>query len=259
MSVLGNNIRFLRKNKGLTQEELAKGIGVKRSVIGTYEEGRAEPRLDTLKTLSIYFKLTIDELLNSNLDVQIKPAGNIHGTDLRVLTVTVDVNNDELINLIPEKAAAGYLAGYSDPEYVDEMPRFSLQFPELNRSKTHRIFQSNGDSMLPITSGAYLICEYLQNWDFAKNGELIICASLGEGLVFKRFVEINRNKGVLAMSSDNKSFSGIEIELSDVQEIWTVKGICTFDLGNISHEEIEYDSIKAELKEINKKLDARAI
>jgi len=45
MPLFAKNLKFLRSRKGLTQAELAANLGIKRSVIGAYEEGRAEPRL----------------------------------------------------------------------------------------------------------------------------------------------------------------------------------------------------------------------
>ena len=49
MSNLANNLRYLRKQNQLTQEQLAQKIGIKRALIGAYEEGRAEPKLLTLQ------------------------------------------------------------------------------------------------------------------------------------------------------------------------------------------------------------------
>ncbi len=48
---------------GWTQEEFATKLGIKRSLLGAYEEERAEPRLEVLETISDMFKLTLDELL----------------------------------------------------------------------------------------------------------------------------------------------------------------------------------------------------
>ena len=45
---LNENIRFLRKKKGWTQDKFSKKIGIKRSLVGAYEEGRADPRLNNL-------------------------------------------------------------------------------------------------------------------------------------------------------------------------------------------------------------------
>ena len=48
INVIGNNIKILRKKAGFTQGALAEQMGIKRSLIGAYEEGRAEPRINNL-------------------------------------------------------------------------------------------------------------------------------------------------------------------------------------------------------------------
>jgi len=64
VSYLSDNIKLLRGQKGLTQEELAKEFGIKRSLLGAYEEGRAEPSITTLIRMSKVLGITIDELIN---------------------------------------------------------------------------------------------------------------------------------------------------------------------------------------------------
>ena len=49
MSTAGKNLKYLRKLRGWTQEEFAVKLGIKRSLLGAYEEERAEPRLDTIE------------------------------------------------------------------------------------------------------------------------------------------------------------------------------------------------------------------
>ena len=48
MVKVNENIRFLRKKRGWTQEMFSKKIGIKRSLVGAYEEGRSDPRLNNL-------------------------------------------------------------------------------------------------------------------------------------------------------------------------------------------------------------------
>ena len=62
MSVAGQNLKYLRKLRGWTQEEFAAKLGIKRSLLGAYEEERAVPRLEVLETIGDMFKLTLDEL-----------------------------------------------------------------------------------------------------------------------------------------------------------------------------------------------------
>ena len=58
-------LQELRKNRGLTQEELAEALYVSRTAISKWESGRGYPSIDSLKEISNYFSITIDDLLSS--------------------------------------------------------------------------------------------------------------------------------------------------------------------------------------------------
>ena len=58
-------LQELRKNRGLTQEELAEALYVSRTAISKWESGRGYPSIDSLKEISNYFSVTIDDLLSS--------------------------------------------------------------------------------------------------------------------------------------------------------------------------------------------------
>lgn len=58
-------LQELRKQKGLTQEELAEALYVSRTAVSKWESGRGYPNIDSLKAISKYFSVTIDELLSS--------------------------------------------------------------------------------------------------------------------------------------------------------------------------------------------------
>ena len=57
-------LQELRKNRGLTQEELAEALYVSRTAISKWESGRGYPSIDSLKEISKYFSVSIDELLS---------------------------------------------------------------------------------------------------------------------------------------------------------------------------------------------------
>ena len=59
-------LQELRKNKGLTQEELAEALYVSRTAISKWESGRGYPSIDSLKAIAKYFSVAIDELLSSD-------------------------------------------------------------------------------------------------------------------------------------------------------------------------------------------------
>ena len=63
MGKVNDNIRAHRKLLSLTQDQFAQKIGIKRSLVGAYEEGRAEPRLELLQKMASLFTISVDELI----------------------------------------------------------------------------------------------------------------------------------------------------------------------------------------------------
>jgi transcriptional regulator with XRE-family HTH domain len=59
----GEKLQELRKNRKMTQEELAEALFVSRTAISKWESGRGYPSIDSLKEISRYFSVTIDELI----------------------------------------------------------------------------------------------------------------------------------------------------------------------------------------------------
>lgn len=236
MSHVTQNLRFLRKQKGLTQGELAKKLEVTRSVIGAYEEGRAEPKLNTLRKIANFFGISIDQLVNEDLsriaEASIKgeelprQRTDATGRRLRILSITVDPEGRENIELVPEKAAAGYLNGYADPEYLEELPRFQL--PTLPQG-SYRAFEITGDSMLPLKPGTVIIGEYMDNWKTIKDGETAILVTNTEGIVYKRVYNRIEEQNRLILHSDNPVYPPYEVLIEDVMEIWKAKAFISMD------------------------------
>jgi transcriptional regulator with XRE-family HTH domain len=95
MTKISSNIKFLRKKKGLTQQQFADQVGIKRSLVGAYEEERAEPKYDLLKNIANFFEITVDDFINEAIDDKwlAKPKPNQNG--LRVLSISVDKEDNE--------------------------------------------------------------------------------------------------------------------------------------------------------------------
>ncbi|ULT42793.1 helix-turn-helix domain-containing protein [Niabella defluvii] len=121
MSVANKNLKYLRKLRGWTQDEFAGKLNIKRSLLGAYEEERAEPRIDVLEVVCDMFKLTLDELLRKDLSVE--SSSDNYLAKRRALKLAPVITH---IPFVPVKAAAGYLTGYADHEFVDELNTFTL-------------------------------------------------------------------------------------------------------------------------------------
>ena len=220
--MIGNNIKTLRKKAGLTQEALAEQMGIKRSLIGAYEEGRAEPRINNLVKLSEVFNIPIDTLVQKDLAEPGEQAiSRAAGSRLRVLSVTVSDEGEDQVQWVPQKAAAGYLNGYSDPEYIQELPRFRL--PNLPRGGTYRAFELNGDSMLPLQSGTIVIGKYIDDWRDIKSGKTYVLLTGKEGVVYKRVFNYVAESQKLFLVSDNRSYAPYEVHIDQILEVWSAQ------------------------------------
>ncbi len=210
-SFAGQNLKYLRKLRGWTQEEFAQKLNIKRSLVGAYEEERAEPRIDVLERLADMFKLTLDDLLRKDIsDVK----GN-YITRRRQLKMMSETNN--LIHLVPVKAAAGYLAGYADIEFLDELNTFTL--PMLSNGH-YRAFEIVGDSMLPTPSGSVIVGEKVESLEDAKTNQAFIVVSRTEGIVYKRLEKNNRAKSKVTLVSDNPAYKPYQVNSEDILELW---------------------------------------
>lgn len=251
--LLSENIRFLRKEAGLTQAELAERVGVNRPVIGAYEEGRAEPRIQTLKLMAHFFKVSVDDILDKDLSTG-EHSADVSGKSLRVLTVSVDEDaGGERATLVPVKAAAGYLTGFGDMEFVGSLPQFSMPFPELPSDRTYRVFQIEGESMLPIPPKSYVISEYVQDWTDLKTDERYVFLTKDEGVVFKR-VRTHPHIRSYELISDNAAFKPYFIKQSQVLEVWKVRGIIGFDLDAFNAAPASMKEVLEAIERIEKKL-----
>ena len=223
MSQAGENLKYLRKLRGWTQEEFANRLGIKRSLIGAYEEGRADPRLDVLEKMSSIYKLTLDDLL-------LKDLSETNGSYLSKRRQQKLMNDESrnLIHFVPVKAAAGYLAGYSDSEFIDELNTFTL--PMLSGGH-FRAFEIIGDSMLPTPSGSIIVGEKIDNNpDLIKNNQAYIVVSRNEGIVYKRINKNNKLKNKFTLVSDNPQFQPYQVNAEDVLELWQAQVV----IGKVS-------------------------
>lgn len=69
MSFFGTNIKKIRQVKGLSQKAFADLFDLNRGVISSYEEGRAEPKIETILKVASHFNLDLDKLLTETLQV----------------------------------------------------------------------------------------------------------------------------------------------------------------------------------------------
>lgn len=210
MALSNQNLKYLRKLRGWTQEEFATRLNIKRSLLGAYEEERAEPRFEVLEMVCDLFKLTMDDLLRKDLS---EPKANYLA---KRRAIKMNAGPAE-IPFVPVKAAAGYLAGYADPEFIDELNTFTL--PMLTGGN-YRAFEIIGDSMLPTPSGSVIVGEKVNDLEQVKNDTPCIVVSRNEGIVYKRVQKTGKQQNKLTLVSDNPVYHPYTVNAEEVIEMW---------------------------------------
>jgi transcriptional regulator with XRE-family HTH domain len=253
---LNENMRSLRKRLKLTQDQFAAKLDIKRSLLGAYEEGRAEPKLELLQKIAEVFHVTVDDLIGKDLSVAggeaslTASAGG--GRPKEIVVVTADLTGKDNIELVPIKAAAGYLNGYADAEYVKELPRFQL--PILKQG-TYRAFEISGDSMLPLLPGTIVIGEHVEDIRSIKSGKTYVLVSQREGVVYKRVFNYLEDSGKLFLVSDNRHYSPYQINGDEVMEAWAAKAYISVQFPDVeSKKDVSVEELAGVVLDLQKEI-----
>ena len=192
----GTNLKKIRQDNDLTQEELAKKISTSRSNIANYENDKNMPSIDILEKLSEILNCSIDYLLGKS---------DIKNPDLK----------DKLF-LIPivGKVAAG------KPIFANENIEGYLPIDPLmyNLTSPNGFFflQIQGESMNKlIKNGSFAL---IKKQDYAENGDVIVAIVNGDDeATVKRYKQLNEQFIMLEPVSEDSSFQPVTIDLKNTK------------------------------------------
>lgn len=237
MSHIGSNIRKIRGVKNLNQSAFAELFDLKRASVGAYEEGRAEPKINTIIDIAKHFGISIDDLLTKELSVNDLFKFDIFRDDLikdskNNLTPSHPIIDVVPIPYIPSNQEKNYLANKENKNYLDEFE--SLQLP-IAKGKEYRAFELKDASM----SG---------NGRGLQKGDIIICSKakpksidqidLGKIYGFETKEEFklrrveSKSKTKIILRPENNSFYLEELDWSEIVETWQLKTSITNNFSN---------------------------
>jgi transcriptional regulator with XRE-family HTH domain len=257
---IAQNLKFLRKRKGKSQEEMAQDLGLNRSTYSGYENEVAQPSLELLLQLAQAEKLPLEVLLSKQLD-QLSVAeldahqgawkGEASGQHLRVLTTVVNTQNEEEIELISEKVSAGYTSGYADPSYLQELP--TLRLPFLSKDRKYRAFPIIGDSMPPVVHGSYVVGEFVQDWLRLPSNTACVVVTKEDGIVFKYVQNLLQEQQILRLSSTNPLYAPFEVPVHEVLEVWRFVSYISKELPDI---QLDHAALGSQIRAMQADLQA---
>jgi hypothetical protein len=232
----------------MTQQNLADALLIPRERYAKYE-GTTDPPLECLQKISRYFHVSIDLLLS--FDIRRVPYENLLQLEENriLLPITVDGDGENRIEIVGAKAQAGYLAGYSDPEFIESLQRISLPF--LTNGK-YRAFPVTGDSMPPHKEGSFVVGEYIERISDIIDGKTYILVTRNNGMSYKRLYKNGKN-GVMA-HSDNTIYEPYEVLFSDILEIW--RYACSIATQEYEKDDLGVMSVKDVLQGIRQDFSA---
>lgn len=247
MSLFSDNIKSLRAKKKVSQEKVAESLLITRGRYAKYEDGTSEAPYEILKKIAHYYQISIDLLLS--VDVRKIPMDDLLKLENNrlLLPITVDVAGNDFVEIVTQTAKAGYLNGYGDPEYIENLQQMSLPF--LGPGK-HRGFPVEGDSMPPHEDGSIIIGRYIDKLGEVMDGKTYIIITKSEGMVYKR---LNKNKrNTLVLESDNHFYPAYEVKASDILEIWEYE--CNIGKSDQKQESSDFSSLRDMLLELKREV-----
>ena len=262
MSILSKNLVFLRKYNNDSQAGISNGLDVPTSTYANWEYGKSEPSVEHILDICELFVVTPTQLLTEELkihpldarpkpniglsknssfpDVNPEPQPELNPqkanktaspkASLNTIeeafkaphlpsVITIDHTGNENIIYVPVAAQAGYLNGYSDPGFIESLPAFSM--PGL-RNGTFRMFEVQGQSMYPTLSGTdKVIARHVPSLSEVNENQVHIVIHQS-GILVKRLQNRLSESGKITLHSDHINYPDMELNPSEIKEIWYV-------------------------------------
>lgn len=236
MSYVGKNIRKLRTVKKLSQASFAELFGLARPSVGAYEEGRSEPKMETLIQIAQHFGLSVDLLLTKELTVNELYHFDIFKENatppLPLTSATVAEQPADVTPLVLGSRAPEYIVRHHDPTYLAGLPW--LKLPHQLSGPT-RAFEIRGAEMqLPKRQGLRhkdtVLCNRVPpTQPSVQVGRIYVFVTPGKILV-RRVAGLLDDGQRLQLRADNADYSSQELALAQALEIWEVQGVFTTQL-----------------------------
>jgi len=249
VSTASRNIRHLRRKYQFTQEEMARKLGIKRSLLGAYEEDRANPRLDVLVKAAEIFNMSVDQLVSDSLvDAPSENTANQPSSAAprssespsraklsqtstyrrHKISESLDkgkassLQSVQALRLVPAEEFDRYFYEAVEEAYLEKLPL--LRIPGLPPSNMpYRAFEVEDDSMSPVEKGAVVVARQEEKIQQIKDGKLYVLVTRTDGVIFRRVYNHIRKSGELLLEALNPAFTQQQLSVMGREvEAWEV-------------------------------------
>ncbi len=202
------------------KSDIAKKLGTYNHVINSILKGQRNITVDQLAKLFEYYGVNANYLFGNSLDMFLEDRFQNGEIPTRSFNERQNSGRSN-INLVPERALAGYALEHQDQEYLDSLQKFSIPYLEGDLLA----FEISGDSMMPtITNGDLVVCEPVERGAPLRDNHVYVIVT--DVVVAKRIQQIREGNELtsLRLISDNSSvYKPYEVEPDEVRQILKVK------------------------------------
>jgi len=234
MSYVGKNIKKIRSIKKISQNAFSELFELSRTAVGSYEEGRAEPKIETIIQIANYFGVSIDVLLTKELTVN-----DLYHFDIfdinKIKRKDASATQKDGISFVSIEKRKDYFKHKGESSFISSLPTVSLPIA-VNISL--RAFEHEGDEMIYQEIGIHphdiLVCTPVKKEKSISLEKNEVYVFVLEGSVLVQRFEAE-NKEVYWLSSDNVYYPKKEVKAMDVKELYKVVGIFSMTLTKPTH------------------------
>ena len=221
MSFFGKNIRKIRSVKTLSQQAFAELFDLKRGTLGAYEEGRSEPKIETIIKIANYFSIPIDDLLTRELTVNELLKFKSSLSEMHELS-----HPESLVQVpcITEKNKDEYLENYKNKKFLEEMIQVTLP---IESTETMRAFVVTNLEMTKQNQGFFpkdIVFGTLVKKDHYKNIEdgTVVLAHTKSQLILRKAYLLD---STLVLKAEHQNIDDLSFALSEILELWQITSV----------------------------------
>jgi SOS-response transcriptional repressor LexA len=251
LSIEARRFKKVREEQEHTQQSFAEILGIG-ATTADIERGKTKLSGKVVMELLRQFSINPLWLFGESYTKVV----NINGGDVSPKVITLNVEQNDTIALVNQKAAAGYPHNIQDVDWYETLPAFNIPLPQY-RNATYRGFQVEGDSMLPnIRPNEWVLGKAVPNVSEASDSKIYIVV-LNDSVLVKKLQKIPNAPDRVRLISLNQEYIPIDVEVKNIQELWLVNSKLTFGIDEPNESSLlrelqqSMEELKGQIKSLN--------
>ena len=246
MSFFGKNIKKIRGVRKLSQQAFSEIFSLKRATLGAYEEGRSEPKIDTIIKVANYFSITIDDILTK--EITINELLSFDGGFTTDVNQVVKMGFAE-IPFVNELNMRKFISDFTKSEDYDLMPKIKVPMTaEDNRLAfvvQDLVMVRNEEGLFP---GDVVIGKRISSEEM-KSGDVLIVL-VKDGVYVRRFC---KNDSYYELKADHINVSSKIINFDEDVCFWRVSDVLLRRYPNFTSKfEVRMNELNAKIEKLSK-------